>query len=299
MRERKRRKKGIYRGLLAGGLALCLFGGGFAAVNRYVFAAAHDKPVKLQASWQEPAAAAPQTVGYTKADYKVQVDPMYHATNSNAVSAEEAAEIGARYLWEVFGVDLKGYTLYMYYFMDPSRAIGYWYGDVITESGERHKAPYRFGIEAVSGEPESITRQDFPAEGKETILFKEEKIEEYYRANSDEYNELAKTYARKLLSAEPVKAEFLTTGALLAPGYDYEMPEGAVMTMEPEEKTADSDVILVPWGEEIPASYVYITILVTDAGGNQVQVEIDRSDKSLVSLSKQYNGVDYDPNSVG
>ena len=226
MREKKRRKKGIYRGLLAGGLALCLFGGGFAAVNRYVFAAAHDKPVKLQASWQEPAAAAPQAVGYTKADYKVQVDPMYHASNSNAVSAEEAAEIGARYLWEVFGVDLKGCTLYMYYFMDPSRAIGYWYGDVITEGGDRHKAPYRFGIEAVSGEPESIIRQDFPAEGKETILFKEEKIEGYYRANSDEFNELAKTYARKLLSAEPVKAEFLTTAALLAPGYDYEIPEG-------------------------------------------------------------------------
>ena len=41
------------------------------------------------------------------------------------------------------------------------------------------------------------------------------------------------------------------------PGYDYELPEGVVVTMEPE-CDPDLDVVLIPYGEEMPASCLYL-----------------------------------------
>ena len=43
-----------------------------------------------------------------------------------------------------------------------------------------------------------------------------------------------------------LQAEFIGTAAALMPGYDYELPEGVVVTMEPE-CDPDLDVVLIPY----------------------------------------------------
>lgn len=182
--------------------------------------------------------------------------------------------------------------------MDPSRGIGYWYGDVIEPGNPQGMASYRFAVEAVSGEREPISRE-FRDEGRtEANPYEEKAADKYYKENCGEYLELAKNYARHQLPLEPVKAEFIGTAAMLMPGYDYELPEGAKATMEPEGGTAP-DVTLIPHGEEIPASNVYVRILVTDESGKQAEVVIDVTDKSLSIMCNIYKGIDYVPNSVG
>ena len=79
---------------------------------------------------------------------------------------------------------------------------------------------------------------------------------------TEEYNQikraveiLAGIFADSLFDG--LQAEFIGTAAALMPGYDYELPEGVVVTMEPE-CDPDLDVVLIPYGEEMPASCLYL-----------------------------------------
>ena len=54
-----------------------------------------------------------------------------------------------------------------------------------------------------------------------------------------------------------LQAEFIGTAAALMPGYDYELPEGVVVTMEPE-CDPDLDVVLIPWRGN--ASLMFISV---------------------------------------
>ena len=57
------------------------------------------------------------------------------STNASALPIEEAAEIGAQYLWDMFQIDLEGKTIYMSHFVDPSVAKAYWKVAHIIETG--------------------------------------------------------------------------------------------------------------------------------------------------------------------
>lgn len=98
--------------------------------------------------------------GYTKANYTVVADPLVNnKPTSKDMTMEEAAEIGAQRLWEIWGVDLDGATIYMSY--EPAREDyprASWAGDV--RFGERKKPSesnpgtygYYFSMDAVTGE---------------------------------------------------------------------------------------------------------------------------------------------------
>lgn len=300
MSKRKNMVKRNYKAAVAAGLSVCLFGGGFVFLNNLVSAAAYDKPVEISADWQTVEAEESQAAGagYQKADYKVEADQVLTCTNPNAISAEEAAELGAQYLWDVYGADLNGSTIHMSYYVYVSNMTGYWLGDIIPEGSNENWPKYTFSIEAVTGMRNSVERPYCGDEGRDVIMYQAEKIDALYKENS-EFLELAKKYAEIQLSSESVKVEFHGSGAVPAEGYEYEMPKDAVLTVEPADKTVNDDMILIPWGEEIPSAHVEVCYLITDSNGNQVQVNLDVADKTLNSMSSIYNGVDYAPNGIG
>lgn len=297
-------KKESLKIIVAVGLTVSGFGGLFVAANNYVFASSIDKPISIPTSYQETSTLTEEPKDYKKSDYKIVTNELLSCTNANALSKEKAGELGAQYLWDVFQVDLNNKVIYLSFSVDPSRGIAYWYGDVYENESEIKELlslpEYNFCIEAISGKRNTIQRNYNSSIAKETILYKESDADTYYKNNCKEFFELAKKAAEKQMSSMPVKAEYNGTAAVLAPGFEFETPEGKTNTFTVQgQDTEESNLIKVSPDGEFEASYVFVNILVTDENGNQVEVEFDVRDKSVISISNIYTGIDYDPNSVG
>lgn len=100
-----------------------------------------------------PAAQSGLPEGYRKANYSVgAIDLEYYldqAPTSKDMNREEAAEIGARTLWEIFGLDLEDQAIEIgYQRATESLPRSNWYADVLIE-GQR---TYSFSVDSVTGE---------------------------------------------------------------------------------------------------------------------------------------------------
>lgn len=132
--------------------------------------------------------------GYTKANYTVVADPLVNnKPTSKDMTMEEAAEIGAQRLWEIWGVDLDGATIYMSYEPvreDSPRAT--WSGDVRFGPRTPGTDGYYVTIDAVTGEAfiasKSRTISENVSLGLDATLGK----------NPEEYEKLAWDLAEKL-----------------------------------------------------------------------------------------------------
>ncbi len=91
--------------------------------------------------------------GYKKANYKIgAIDLEYYRNQtptSKDITKEAAAEIGARALWEVFGLNLEGQVIEMGY-QQPTESLprSSWYADVLING----KRSYCFSVDSVTGE---------------------------------------------------------------------------------------------------------------------------------------------------
>jgi hypothetical protein len=121
----------------------------------------------------------------------------YYTPAANTMSPEEAAQIGARYIWDMFGESMDGKTVEMSYTAWPSHSRTHWHGTI--------EALYGFSIDAVTGEWISIQpRLDIPeptdpGEGKTYTLspVQFEALQYEAPANVDEYAEAARAFAQK------------------------------------------------------------------------------------------------------
>lgn len=298
---KKSSKNNSLKLLIIGGIAICAVGGIFFVGNEYVEASHYDSPEIIPTSYQEPAPPKEVSKDYKKPNIQIVENEVMRSTNENAISASEAAEIGAEYLWDMFEADLDGKVMYMSFTTDPSRAIGYWGGDVYDNKDDIKKpvsSEYGFSIEGVTGERNSASYNKSTDTGK-TIPYEDKKTDSYYKEHCDEYLKLAKTYAGKQLQGTPKEAVFHGVGASIAPGYTYEIPEGSTMSMTAPDYEEPADLIKVPQGEEIQASFIWVDIWVTDESGTQVSVWIDVTSKELLLINQIYTGIDYDPGSIG
>lgn len=298
--------KGSLKAIVAGSLAVALFAGGFVLANNYVFGSSMENFASIPTSYQAGTNLPEKSSTYQKADYKVLENKLLICDNANALSADEAAELGAQYLWDLFQADLSGKVVYMSYTVDPSRKIGYWNGDVYENESAitdiMSPSDYSFSIEAISGKRNTALLDMSKLDAKETILYKESEAEVRFKDSIEECRVLAKTVAEKQLPGDVVKAEFKSTGSVLAPGYEIEIPEGATTTytsIAEEPIQEEPDLIKVSMDDEYEASHVFIIILVTDTNGNQVEIEFDMASKTMMSIQSIYKGIDYDPDSVG
>lgn len=147
--------------------------------------------------------------GYQKANYTVETIDLeyYHnqTPGSMDMNKEEAAEIGARALWSVYGASLEGAVIEMGY--EPANdhlPRSRWFGDVTVSEGVR----YFFYIDSVTGELFSL--------GKSRRL--DEKISAAFDPTEDknpqEYVEVAREWADqlKIVSGPVVSVEYQGQG---------------------------------------------------------------------------------------
>ena len=127
----------------------------FGYFSQSVLAADLGKPQAVPPSYAPAPAGAALPAGYQKADYAVTADPLAsEAADAQAIPMEEAAELGAQALWELFGADLGGATVYMSYCSGTETfPRAFWSGDVRFGSSRTPQDPgFSFSLDAVTGE---------------------------------------------------------------------------------------------------------------------------------------------------
>ena len=192
-------------------LSIVLFSVAFIALNGQIFAAATSEPTLLE---QSPAAAVPEisepaeedtlsqyhvaTTDYTDtgAEYAGEagefVVPALIVTGfpeqeseipAVAMSMEEAAQTGARYIWDVFGSSIDGMHVRMFFGDHASQMNNWWVGNVFAENpdyptqnyfvnpstNERFIHPtYTFVVNAITGQRVDISYED--PQGVATVM---------------------------------------------------------------------------------------------------------------------------------
>ncbi len=130
--------------------------------------------------------------GYKKADYTIgSIDLEYYSSQTPAgkdMSKEEAAEIGAQALWNIYGIDLEGQVIEMGYDKgNENIPRSSWYADVFIDG----KRTYYFWVDAVTGDLFSVGH-DRTLEENVSVAYDKELAENY-----GEYADLAMKLAAK------------------------------------------------------------------------------------------------------
>lgn len=115
-------------------------------------------PTSYQVS-DSPAAALPEPEtkekGNTEINYRVSMDSLNTETPTDmTLTMEEAAQTGAQYLRNIFGLDLEGAYVYMMYYSGTSTfPRAFWAGDVLFEKEQTPESTrWTYMIDAVTGE---------------------------------------------------------------------------------------------------------------------------------------------------
>lgn len=148
------RKKGLGKAAVAALAMIATSALLFGYFSQSVLAADLGKPQAVSTSYAAPAPAT-LPAGYEKADYTVLSDPLCtEAPDAQALTAEQAAELGAQALWQLYGAELDGATIYMGYSSGTETfPRAFWSGDVRFGAGRTpENAGYDFMLDAVTGE---------------------------------------------------------------------------------------------------------------------------------------------------
>ena len=162
--------KGILATALAVVLSIGMFSALFIGANNVAYAAANGSTVSFPATANTHNAAVRESVvpaGYQTPSLTVNEIHSFYEKTANTLTAEAAAELGAQYIWEVFGVSVDGKTVEMSYGSFPSNTRTHWYGYVIPAGGsaittlsinenneaviEKASTLFTFSIDAVTG----------------------------------------------------------------------------------------------------------------------------------------------------
>lgn len=248
---------------------------------------------------------------------------------ANAISYEEAAKIGAQYIWDLYGESIDGKTVEMTYSTQPYSSRAYWHGTVanskddlrIPENYETYPAEegytmaatnlvdktlYYFVIDAVTGERVSINpnlsipEPDDLGEGKTYTLspVQLEAMQYEAPANVDEYAKIAEEFAQMHFNhSEVTSVDFVRIS--LNQGDRAASIEAAKAYREAYKAGKDKPFTFTLYevGREI-------TFHVTDDTGRVANISINMDTKQVLYLNTMdsdfipgYNADD--PNGVG
>jgi len=194
---KKNRVKNALKAAAVSALAIGIFSTALIGANGLAFAAATNgtqtvpitseaasTPLNLLEEFQAPGQAEelydPQdlpTEGFQAPDLTVIASPSlnYHANNTvsaHAMPMEEAAQIGAQYIWDVFGTNIDGLYIEMFFAAHASHSSSWWTGNIFVENpdnptqnyvinvdgDEKFATPvYTFTINAITGERSDIS----------------------------------------------------------------------------------------------------------------------------------------------
>lgn len=260
----KTKKKIIWKTVAASVTAVTLCSTVFAGANNV--AMAMNGEGSISTVYNVSTTPVDKMENYIKADYKILENKVMSSMKSDALPIDQASEIGAKYLWDMFKADLNGKTIYMSYFTDPDVGKVYWKGDIIEIGSDISDAPptYSFVVEAISGAKVSASKK---YEKQETTSpFNPEESREKYKNNCDEYLELAKQFAEKHSGVKATKAEFKDISATI--------DGNSIKHEKSPSKSTDSR-----------AYEVFVQIIVTDEQGQETEITISTDSKSLQSIN--------------
>ncbi len=267
----------IFKTITASVLSIGLFSAAFMGMNNLAFAAATNKTETIPTvttSVNLPVAEVKLPEGYKKAALTVYESADSHKRSTQVIPMQEAADIGAQYIWEMFGENIDGKVVEMDYRAYPFNTRTWWIGAVADSKSdlENHEAIYRFTIDAISGERIDIDKDwsgsAASKENEKTITFEqfEQLIEAYRNQNHDEYIQVAKDYAQK----------HFTNSKVVSAVYH---------SMSPKRIGRDRNTITYnPKDNEM-------SIIVTDNTGCEATVRIVIETKQLLSISTQENDI--------
>ena len=176
MRKPKAKGKEFMKIVAVCVLSVGLFSAGLMGINNLAFASATSgatplPPAVMQVAEASAVAYAPQS-GQQEADTFVQPSITLqlethpdHPVPAAVMSVEEAAQIGARYIWDIFGESIDGMYVNMFYAAQPSMSRTWWSGSVgLTPEagnfGASGGVSCFFTIDAVTGMRISISSID-------------------------------------------------------------------------------------------------------------------------------------------
>ena len=281
-------KKIINKGLLATALAVVLSIGMFSALfigaNTIAFAAANNREVNFPSSAHANSAVRENVIpaGYQTPSISVTENEFLSTgvKTANTISPEEAAELGAQYIWDIFEASIDGKTVEMVYTSFPSSTRNYWHGSVtygteirtgtyfefdaeteIYEETEYEievpKILFSFSLDAVTGERMDITQSFAYHWELGLVLDFDETMEliKKYDAMSGEFLPIAEKYAQK---------HFNNT---------------AVISVEFEHSSVISE------------TQANMSFIATDETGREAKVLIDIHSRQLVWVDTRHNDI--------
>ena len=139
-------------------LGIIMLSGVYIGANRLVFATAIDREMTLNPI--NPATQLMLDVDLVPNEYPFPEFVVFYTHNPhsaplshNALSYEDAAAIGSRYIWEMFGVDITGMQVDMQSSVFPSSTRTHWNGTVWTpHDSPVQMALFFFSLDANTGE---------------------------------------------------------------------------------------------------------------------------------------------------
>jgi len=294
---KKTKGNGITTIAMAAVLSIGLFSTAFIGVNSLAFAAATDKTESIP-----PVTATvyiPTADTFMQGDYQAPELTVYqnhnewYTASANALTPEAAAELGAQYIWDLFGESIDGKTVEMNYTAQPYHTRAYWHGAVADtrEDLENHDTQFRFTICAVSGERIDISSAvlaEISPEIKEALsalMNDNSRRDKTVRVRSggeppaqlDEYAQAAEDFAAKhFTGTEVVSVEFRSAAVA-----GFELDENGNIVMNGQR----------------------LLFTVTDSTGREAEVAISRETRELFSIGTQHNdvvpGYNYDAPGIG
>ncbi len=199
-------------------LSVGVFSAAFVGVNKLAYAAATSQketlpPITMAADFQV-AEAAP--ADYEQSSYTVFETPTKFEKVSGVMSPEEAAEIGAQYIWDVFGESIDGKLVQMEYNGYAGNVRQQWTGYVGDDRAAMEKViqegtpPYKFlfMLDAVTGMRIEISQNEglMGMEAKTAEWEMWDEVKKETPANLDEYAAVVRKYAEKHFNATEVES---------------------------------------------------------------------------------------------
>ncbi|GIP31692.1 hypothetical protein [Paenibacillus sp. J2TS4] len=193
--ERSGFKKSLLAAAALIGASALLFQGFAQAATASEFKNTNTTPASYANYTTGSSQTAPNSLpeGYIKANYTVgALDLEYYRNQtptSNDMTKEEAAEIGAQALWELFGLNLEGQVIEMGYSQATENLpLSHWDASVLI-NGERD---HYFSVDSVTGELLNISRASRALDKSVSIAF-----DSALDQNPGEYIALAEKLAEK------------------------------------------------------------------------------------------------------
>lgn len=272
--------KVISKTVFAGAAAIVLCSVMFTGVNNKVLASELKTQVSASTTYDIKTAKIEPSEDYVKEDYKVVVNKLSNKKDKSAMTAEAGAELGAKYLWDMYKVSMKGKVVVMSFNVSPITSETRWIGNIYEKYDQTAKETeliqpdYSFMINAITGERQYIQTKYSVSEDAKPFAFNEKKANEKYKKQCEDYKKVATKFAEKSYGVKIASSEFNGVSALLA---------------ESDYKTRKNHP------EKLMATRMFINIIVTDTEGIKYQVTLTEDTKELqnINIIEPDGGSDY------